>query len=127
MKLQFRIVIPNTKLKLRKVLSGLEFQIASLYQIYIFRPVPQDHSFPKQDKAELAFRLMDKDHDGTITKMEMVKKFKAACDRSRQNDDNINEVIMIKSTNIFLVGKTCKSQYMLFFHVHKERKPKTCI
>ena len=76
MKLQFRIVIPNTKLKLRKVLSGLEFQIASLYQIYIFRPVPQDHSFPKQDKAELAFRLMDKDHDGTITKMEMVKKFK---------------------------------------------------
>ena len=48
---------------------------ASLYSSY-FRKYPQYGSFPKQDKAELAFSLMDKDRDGTITKKEMVKVFK---------------------------------------------------
>ena len=46
------------------------------YQIRIFRKDTRDFAFPKQDKAELAFRLMDKDQDGTITKKEMVKMFK---------------------------------------------------
>ena len=46
------------------------------FQIHIFRRDHQDFAFPQQDKAELAFRLMDKDRDGTITKKEMVKVFK---------------------------------------------------
>ena len=46
------------------------------FEIHNFRKDTQEFAFPKQDKAELAFRLMDKDRDGTITKKEMVKVFK---------------------------------------------------
>ena len=49
-------------------------------QIYFIflncRKAPPGLVLPQQDKAELAFILIDKDRDGTITKEEMVRKLK---------------------------------------------------
>ena len=48
--------------------------MTSYIKIYIFRKDLQNGSFPEPTKAELAFRLMDKDRDGTLTKKDMVKR-----------------------------------------------------
>ena len=69
-----------------------------VYTNSYFRKDPQDFAFPQQDKAELAFRLMDKDRDGRITKKEMVKAFK---NLSMDQVDNVMPVIIHQKLSHF--------------------------
>ena len=48
--------------------NGIWYRMSESFEIHNFRKDTPEFAFPKQDKAELAFRLMDKDRDGTITK-----------------------------------------------------------
>ena len=56
----------------------------------------------KEAKADLAFKVFDKNHDGYITKEEMLKTSKNLTKKQVTLDQNLFDVI-IKTQNIFLL------------------------